>query len=104
MRILVFEFITGGGLIDQALPQSLLQEAYLMRNALIDDLLEIPNIELLVLHDKRTTMHNGDLQWLTIDQGVVLARYLQEMQSLYDAVWLIAPETDGILLQLVPVF
>ncbi len=99
MRILVFEFVTGGGLIDQALPQSLLQEAYLMRNALIDDLLVIPNIELLVLHDKRTAMHQGNLQCLTLDQGMVLATYLQEIQSLYDAVWLIAPETEGILLQ-----
>ncbi len=99
MRILIFEFVTGGGLIEQPLPPSLLQEAYLMRNALMDDLSAIPTVELLVLQDYRVAMpYYANLQCLRIEQGTVLTHYLHEVQDLYDAVWLIAPETEGILL------
>jgi len=53
MRLLVFEFITGGGFMNQPLPSSLLQEGYLMRNALLDDLRVLNGLELLVLQDER---------------------------------------------------
>ena len=101
MRILVFEFITGGGLADQALPASLLQEGYLMRNALLDDLCALTDVELLVLRDERIaldqTKQNARLQYLTIFRGTDIQALLFARQSTYDAVWLIAPETEGIL-------
>ncbi len=103
MRLLVFEFITGGGFIKQALPQSLLQEGYLMRNALLDDLGIIADLELLVLQDERLALNDAALgigmQYVQITQTVDLQTFLSARQSDYDAVWLIAPETDGILAQ-----
>ena len=101
MRILVFEFISGGGLAKQPLPDSLLQEGYLMRNALLDDLCLLTDVELLVLRDERIAIdaekQNARLQYLTIFQKTDLQALLSAEQSTYDIVWLIAPETDGIL-------
>ena len=47
MRHFIFEFITGGGLTGQDLPESLLIEAELMLQSLISELREL-NIELFV--------------------------------------------------------
>ncbi|GAW84831.1 conserved hypothetical protein [Bathymodiolus platifrons methanotrophic gill symbiont] len=103
MRLLVFEFITGGGFINQPLPQSLLQEGHLMRNALLDDLCSITDLELLVLQDERLILIEQspmtNLQYLIIAQEIDLHVFLSARQTDYDAVWLIAPETEGILVQ-----
>ena len=58
MRILVFEFITGGGLNHKTLPQSLVQEGALMRLALLFDLDAISGIEIRVMHDQRLPLDN----------------------------------------------
>jgi len=100
MRLLVFEFITGGGLVNQPLPQSLLQEGTLMRNALLDDLLELTFIDkLLVLQDQRlfNKHSNALVQNIRISQRQKLKETLLNLNSDYDAVWFIAPETAGIL-------
>ena len=101
MRILVFEFISGGGLANEPLPDGLLQEGYLMRNALLDDLCVLTDVELLVLRDERIAIEaekqSVHLQYLTIFQQTDLQKLLSSKQAAYDIVWLIAPETDGIL-------
>ena len=101
MRLLVFEFITGGGLINQPLPPSLLQEGYLMRNALLNDLCLLNKLELLILHDERiafaTETGHEHLHYLIISADKDIQAVLLDQSDLYDAVWLIAPETDGIL-------
>ncbi|MBE0468860.1 MAG: ATP-grasp domain-containing protein [Methyloprofundus sp.] len=101
MRLLVFEFITGGGFINQPLPQSLLQEGYLMRKALLDDLCLLNDLEILVLQDERVAfaseINNDYLNYLTIREGMDVRQLLSEQSSLYDTVWLIAPETEGML-------
>lgn len=103
MRLLVFEFITGGGFINQPLPASLLQEGYLMRNALINDLRTIADLHLLILQDQRLELNlekqRAGIEYVMISQGADLQSLLCIRQSDYDAVWLIAPETDGILAQ-----
>ncbi|WP_428354137.1 ATP-grasp domain-containing protein [Methyloprofundus sp.] len=100
MRLLVFEFITGGGFINQPLPASLLQEGHLMRKALLDDLGCIENLEVLVLQDARLDQNDVELKaaWQTIiiSQQMDLQALLSG-QVEYDAVYLIAPETDGVL-------
>ena len=101
MRILVFEFISGGGLIEQPLPESLLHEGLLMRNALLDDLRSITDVALLILQDERIALdesrQNKCWQYLTISHGTELLELLSTLQDTYDAVWIIAPESDGIL-------
>ncbi|NOQ65264.1 MAG: ATP-grasp domain-containing protein, partial [Methyloprofundus sp.] len=97
MRILVFEFITGGGFATQAIPESLLQEGRLMRHALLADLGVLPEHKLLVLQDERLAIDRADLHYLMVSEAVELEVLLSAEQDNYDVVWLIAPETDGIL-------
>jgi len=101
MRLLVFEYITGGGFNNQSLPASLLQEAYLMRNALLDDISAISKIELLILQDERVEKNSSinclNPTYLLVSQEDNLAQLLEAKRPAYDAVWLIAPETDGVL-------
>ena len=42
MNILIFEYITGGGMIDCVLPSSLVREGDLMVNAIISDFETLP--------------------------------------------------------------
>jgi len=101
MRLLVFEFITGGGFINESLPEALLQEGHLMRNALLNDLCELNRVELIVLCDQRVEFligdNRGNITVLTIKLGENVQEILLKNSSLYDAVWLIAPESEGIL-------
>ena len=63
MKILVFEYITGGGLNKQALPESLLQEGRLMLQALLDDFRELKaqadyvGLSVRVMLDARLQQH-----------------------------------------------
>ncbi|MEY4210267.1 MAG: hypothetical protein RLZ92_646, partial [Pseudomonadota bacterium] len=53
MKLLVFEYICGGGIADQTLPDSLAAEGSLMLQALIDQLKDLATIQLLIPLDKR---------------------------------------------------
>lgn len=101
MRLLVFEFITGGGLLNDILPSSLMQEGAMMRAALLQDLGEIQGLKLLVLNDARIEEPQippaGTL--FNIQPRTNLELYLREIKDDYDVVWLIAPETEGMLVK-----
>jgi predicted ATP-grasp superfamily ATP-dependent carboligase len=99
MDILVFEFITGGGLRREPLPPGLAAEGELMLRALIGDLLEIPGVRPLILRDDR-------LDFGSLPRGVTATpiaagddpdRIWQDAIGRCDAVWPIAPETGGVL-------
>ncbi|MDF9393681.1 MULTISPECIES: ATP-grasp domain-containing protein [Methylococcus] len=99
MDILVFEFITGGGLRHESLPPELAAEGELMLRALLEDLLEVPGIRPLILRDDR-------LDWEHLPCGVMITpvaaaddfdRIWRDAIARCDAVWPIAPETGGVL-------
>ena len=103
MKILVFEYITGGGFNKQELPDSLLREGSLMLEALLDNLRSCAEHEngmaVVVMLDSRV---NGSINTAGFDTVIInpeqnsheeFARLA--LQS--DAVWPIAPEFDGIL-------
>lgn len=92
------EFITAGGFAGQDLPQKLLQEGLLMRDALLRDLSEL-GIEIVTTTDARLQPNSHAVSRLitsTDDAWQVWQICMQQA----DAVWLIAPETDEILLKL----
>ena len=102
MRLLILEFITGGGMIDTQLPENLLAEGQLMLDAIVSDMLELEHIELMVLRDARLSKpvfkgqhHNPHYTFVTAAQGFQ-AVWLQAIQQV-DAVLPIAPETMGVL-------
>lgn len=98
-RILVFEFITGGGFSQRALPTSLINQAMLMLNALVQELSILPFIQLTVLQDWRCKPlilpKNAKSVWISKDQSI--ASFLPKLIDENDAIWLIAPETEAIL-------
>lgn len=97
MRIFVVEYITGGGQHGSALNAGLLPEAELMLEALLGDLLEIEDVELLVSRDAR-------LPPLQADCGVFVPRGDADIWAQWracidscDAVWPVMPESGGLL-------
>lgn len=99
MKILVFEYITGGGFNKQELPESLLDEGCLMLAALLADLRALAAVSVVLMLDSRlpTRIDTRDLTVVylhpTQDSSAEFARLAAECT----AVWPIAPEFDGIL-------
>lgn len=102
MRLLVFEFITGGGLIGAPLPPSLLREGGMMRDALLADVGDFSEVAVSLTRDPRCAwpQSNGAMKQIEprIDEdGMTL---YQRALADVDAVWPIAPESDHVLEQL----
>ncbi len=98
MKIVIFEYLCGGGCCHTELPTSLAREGALMLNALIADFAVLPH-QMVILQDKRYS-----LPFLPPNAQVVLVDTHQDVLSVFrhtlencDAAWLIAPETDQIL-------
>ena len=98
-KILVCEFITGGGLAAEALPESLAKEGALMRDALLVDLRELDMFDITVMHDARL-MPPAQAKLAIKVESASFRECFAEAISQVDLVWLIAPETDGTLLEL----
>jgi predicted ATP-grasp superfamily ATP-dependent carboligase len=97
---LVFEYITGGGLLAEPLPPGLAREGGLMLEALLRDLADIPGVRPVALRDARLAAPPelaGRVEWLWLSQGDDAEQRFREQITLADAVWPIAPETGGIL-------
>ena len=97
MRILVFEYITGGGLANMAISPSLLCEGDLMLNALLADLSAVAGVEIVTMRDRRLDplatldkVHN-------VESENQLRGIWKSLLQEVDAVWPIAPESHGIL-------
>ena len=108
MKILVFEYITGGGLNKQALPESLLQEGRLMLDALLADFKQLTvlpqyaEISVLVMLDARLidqiNSHGFDV--VVVGDGQDCDAEFKHYTQKCDAVWPVAPEFDHILYKL----
>ncbi|MES9831796.1 MAG: ATP-grasp domain-containing protein [Candidatus Thiodiazotropha sp. DIVDIV] len=100
MKVFVFEYITGGGLLDSPLPPSLAEEGDMMLKSLISDLVEIEGLEVFVTRDARLGM-------LDLPVKCHMLRSMEDFTSawidcleLADAVWPIAPEFSNVLLHI----
>ncbi len=105
-KILVCEFITGGGLCAEPLPPSLAKEGEMMRDALLRDLQDCVSPEgehyqVMAMHDARlnpaVNVHESHAIQGDFD---AFETQFKQLITQVDYVWLIAPETDGILLRL----
>ena len=80
IRLLVFEYMTGGGFVGRSLPDALLHEGCLMRHALLDDLKSL-KVDVWILTDERVPIRETekclDWQYLTICEGDNLQEILQ---------------------------
>lgn len=98
MKILIFEYINGGGFADTELPPSLAREGWLMLNAVLNDLRASGEHEITVLLDKRCVAYvpHGINIITVLPQDDVLAVFTEALQHC-DGVLPIAPETEQIL-------
>jgi tyramine---L-glutamate ligase len=99
VRLLVYEFASGGGLAGRNVPGSLAREGAAMRAALVADLLAIGGHEIVTTSDacSRRGLPRG-VEVIPLPSGdrrreAALDRAIDSV----DAVWLIAPETDRCL-------
>jgi len=102
VRILVYEFASGGGLAGRDVPASLVREGSAMRTALVADLLAIGTHEIVTTADARCAVdlpHGVGIVTLPPGERERSAR-LDVAIAAVDAVWVIAPETAGCLEQL----
>ncbi len=108
MNVLVFEYITGGGLNKQALPESLLQEGRLMLEALLEsfrDLMQQPHyahVSVVVMLDVRLQQHINTAGFATVIIDSEQDCYTEFIRNTAQcaAVWPVAPEFDDILYKL----
>lgn len=102
MHIFVYEWATGGGLVDEPgpAPPSLVREGAAMIGALAADLLRVEGIRVTALHDPRM-MHLA-LPGCELVEVISRTSHREEFERLAaaaDAMVLIAPEFDDILLK-----
>jgi predicted ATP-grasp superfamily ATP-dependent carboligase len=106
VKILIFEYITGGGFSGGELPVSLAREGGLMLNALLNDFSKLPEHAVTLMMDERLSndaqcaekfAQLTNLKMISVkasdDVFAVFENALQDC----DAAWIIAPETDNIL-------
>ncbi len=97
-RIFVLEFITCGGMHDREFPVSLMEDAELMYQSLLTDLRQIKNLEIITCRDKRLSAVPEARQ--NIDCKDDVWKIWDQYMKTSDMAWIIAPETNGLLLKL----
>ena len=103
MKILIFEYITGGGFNKQYLPSALLAEGRLMLQALLDDMCRYAKLghelEVVVMLDERlkTLINTLGMQVVFIAPEQDATDEFKRLVQHCDAIWPIAPEFDGLL-------
>jgi len=100
LKILLLEYITAGGLSDKPLPDALLQEAALMRDALMADFSDISGVEILTTYDVRLGPPKHCHEAIPVGATSNAMGIWQALLQACDAALVIAPETDGVLSQL----
>ena len=98
MRVFVCEFVTGGGLRGEGLPDSLAREAALIRDAMRRDLAALPQVsEILLAADDRLPVPGA----VPVTAGADAWAIWRDLARRADMVWPVAPETGGMLARLV---
>lgn len=99
MKLLIFEYLTGGGCNRQDLPDSLLREGRMMLDALLANVAELNGVEPVVMLDSRLFDPFDTRRFTPVvigpdhDSHAEFARLAEQC----DAAWPVAPEFDGIL-------
>jgi len=97
MNILIFEYITGGGLVGEALPASLVNEGKLMLNAVVEDFSELADVQVSVMRDYRLLRNPcvNDEHIVSAERGYI--EVIDAWSTHIDALLIIAPESGNIL-------
>ncbi len=104
MRIFVYEHVTGGGFAGGPLPASLAREGAAMLRAVLADLAAVGGVSVVTTIDERVA--SSPLRELAERVELVVTRtraggreHFDRLASTSDGCLIVAPETDGILLE-----
>lgn len=97
MRLFISEYITGGGLAHDPLPESLKQEGLMMLQALVHDCQQIDNCEITLTLDSRIECKFDRVEIIKVDLNNNYIDILQQHAVKHDKTWVIAPESEGVL-------
>ncbi|QJP13918.1 ATP-grasp domain-containing protein [Starkeya sp. ORNL1] len=100
MQVFVIETVTGGGLSGKTLPDALIDEGMLMRDALIGDLEDLPGVRVVTTHDPRVPPPARGHS-VPINDGDDPLAVWANLAGQSHCSWPIAPESGGELARLV---
>jgi predicted ATP-grasp superfamily ATP-dependent carboligase len=99
MRILVHEFVSGGGFAGRSLPPSLARQGAAMRDALVEDVARLGVHSVVTTADPRLPPpRTPEVEVVRV--GASYERRLHEILRSVEAAWVVAPETGGSLLRI----
>ena len=101
MRLFVTEFITGGGFANHPLPEGLKQEGLLMLNSVLADCSRMHDIQLTTCLDPRIELTDADVDIHPVEESIDYMQLVFQLAHQSDCVWVIAPESSGVLESLV---
>jgi len=97
MKLLVFEYICGGGFCSKTLPDTLAKEGLLMLTALLNDLMAIEHSITALVDWRFLNNFDSSIEIIPIEKETDILAIFKSTLRFVDAVWLIAPETEQIL-------
>lgn len=97
MKILVFEYVNGGGFIGEDLPPSWVHEGWLMLDSVISELSSTPHDIVLLLDERCDTEFSVDVDKIIVTANDDVLTVFSQAVEQCDAVLPIAPETEDIL-------
>ena len=100
MNILIFEYITGGGMVGEALPITLVREGEAMLNAIACDLSDISEVQVSVMRDYRLHTYKQSMHEYVVTDECDYTEIIKSVENKIDALLIIAPESDGLLSKL----
>ncbi len=98
-KILIFEYITGGGFAQQDLPGSLAKEGVMMLNALVNELAVCPDVQLTIVLDWRVNdlIVPKNVTIVRVTRNQCVYKLLSGLITQFDFIWPVAPEIDAAL-------
>lgn len=95
MRVFICEYVTSGGLRDKPLPDQLVAQGTLIRDAIVTDLEELTGLSVVLAYDDRLPAPNQDA--VPVRKGEDPWISWSSLAHDADVVWPIAPEANGLL-------
>ena len=98
-RVFVYEYLSGGGLVggEDGDDEELLEQGIAMRDALVDDLAGLPDIQLSAATTTAESVHAPNLQWVRPREGESPHDFVCRQAAGHELCWIVAPETAGLL-------
>ena len=99
-RIFIHEYLTGGGdIADESEAAELLPLGRAMRDALLGDLLRVPDLQVTCAVSARAGLPftHERLQAAAPAAGEDATAFVRRQSALHDLAWIVAPESDGVL-------